>query len=218
MDEHAHRLRVRFARDLGIVGDGPAAGCLRCSPSRSLPHKGTPTFYPLKRMKDRMRNSHDPLRVHVLKQSSPTSPGSAVLLGGGKGEPHFKRKLQHPVRAKPGQNQSIATRKRVTERDLKSPFCAAEGWQLNWDEGEHCLSSAAACVLCKLSGRVAQPPNLTAKPKVSRRDGAAGCLFVWLLYFGQENKVTCCRAAPGKLIKCARNAPCNSCKISYYKM
>ena len=34
---------------------------------------------------------------------------------------------------------------------LCDPFCAASFWQVNWDEGEHCLSSAAACVLCKLS-------------------------------------------------------------------
>ena len=34
----------------------------------------------------RLRNSHDPLRVHVLKQSSPTTPELPALLGGGNGE------------------------------------------------------------------------------------------------------------------------------------
>jgi len=34
----------------------------------------------------RLRNSHDPLRVHVLKQSSPTTPELSPLLGGGQGE------------------------------------------------------------------------------------------------------------------------------------
>jgi hypothetical protein len=43
-----------------------------------LSHKGTPTFYPLKRMKDRMHNSRC-----ALRQCSPTSPGLAALLGGG---------------------------------------------------------------------------------------------------------------------------------------
>jgi hypothetical protein len=37
----------------------------------------------------RLRNSHDPLRVHVLKQSSPTSPDLPPLLGGGKGEEKY---------------------------------------------------------------------------------------------------------------------------------
>ena len=40
----------------------------------------------------RLRNSHDPLRGHVLKQSSPTTPELSPLLGGGKGEGKAKRK------------------------------------------------------------------------------------------------------------------------------
>jgi hypothetical protein len=65
------------------------------------------------------------------------------------------------------------------------PFCIAEGGRSNWEEGDnlphsgmlrwrltfrlcrnqHCLSSAAAHVVCGLLGRVAQPPNLIARPK-----------------------------------------------------
>jgi hypothetical protein len=35
------------------------------------------------RLVRRLRNSHDPLRVHVLKQCSPKSPDQPALLGGG---------------------------------------------------------------------------------------------------------------------------------------
>jgi hypothetical protein len=38
------------------------------------------------RLARRLRNSHDPLRVHVLKQSSPESPDQPVLLGGAQGK------------------------------------------------------------------------------------------------------------------------------------
>jgi len=37
------------------------------------------------RLVRRLRNSHDPLRVHVLKQSSPKSPDQLALLGGAQG-------------------------------------------------------------------------------------------------------------------------------------
>jgi hypothetical protein len=38
------------------------------------------------RLVRRLRNSHDPLRGHVLKQSSPTSPDQPALLGGAQGK------------------------------------------------------------------------------------------------------------------------------------
>ncbi|HTN92988.1 MAG TPA: hypothetical protein VMJ33_00240 [Gallionella sp.] len=38
------------------------------------------------RLVRRLRNSHDPLRVHVLKQSSPKSPDQPALLGGAQGK------------------------------------------------------------------------------------------------------------------------------------
>ena len=53
--------------------------------------KATPVYRPcgvpcVARLVRRLRNSHDPLRVHVLKQSSPTSPDQPALLGGAQGE------------------------------------------------------------------------------------------------------------------------------------
>jgi hypothetical protein len=44
------------------------------------------------RLVRRLRNSHDPLRVHVLKQSSPKSPDQPALLGGAQGEEKRKSK------------------------------------------------------------------------------------------------------------------------------
>ncbi|HTN93300.1 MAG TPA: hypothetical protein VMJ33_01820, partial [Gallionella sp.] len=37
------------------------------------------------RLVRRLRNSHDPLRGHVLRQSSPTTPDQPALLGGAQG-------------------------------------------------------------------------------------------------------------------------------------
>jgi hypothetical protein len=45
------------------------------------------------RLVRRLRNSHDPLRVHVLKQSSPEPPDQPALLGGAQGK---KSKIPKP--------------------------------------------------------------------------------------------------------------------------
>ena len=47
------------------------------------------------RLVRRLRNSHDPLRVHVLRQSSPTSPDQPALLGGAQGMKNKKQKQRH---------------------------------------------------------------------------------------------------------------------------
>jgi hypothetical protein len=144
-----------------------------------LPHKGTPTFYPLKRMKDRMHNSR-----FALRQSSPTAPGLPVLLGGG----------PRGISIKPIPTLAPSLKGRVrpchTHRaeDFSGcptwschplPLCAASGWQANWGvSAAPCSSSATGHVLCALLGRVAQTPNLTDKPKVpvGRCGGGPFCL------------------------------------------
>jgi hypothetical protein len=156
----------------------PLRGSLRCSPSRALPHKGTPTFYPLKRMKDRMRNSPWQTAHNAVYCGAQTVLADFPRLGCAtrrrKRGPQNRNSKTTPCpgfarteQKQPAQSADCAF--------FEIPFCAAEVWQLNWDEGEHCLSSAAACVLCKLSGRVAQPPNLTANPK-GRRSRVPFCL------------------------------------------
>ncbi len=49
------------------------------------------------RLVRRLRNSHDPLRVHVLKQSSPKSPDQPPLLGGAQGKKTQNSKIKHGV-------------------------------------------------------------------------------------------------------------------------
>jgi hypothetical protein len=49
------------------------------------------------RLVRRLRNSHDPLRVHVLKQSSPTPPDQPALLGGAQGRKSGNQKPKKRV-------------------------------------------------------------------------------------------------------------------------
>ncbi len=160
-----------------------------------LSHKGTPTFYPLKRMKDRMHNSR-----FALRQCSPTAPGLPVLLGGGPrgvcrdttGWSSIWRKTNSFFREHRAWNRHPL------------PLCAASVWPTNWGvSAAPCSSSAAGHVLCALLGRVAQTPNLLAKPKEpeGRRSGVA---FFWLTFLGEARKVTRCRAAPAPNHPCAK--------------
>ena len=182
-------------------------------PNKRAPHSTAPSGFPALLAKPggcatRPSRPHKTRSAAELRQCSPTSPGSAVLLGGGKGEPKKATSTPGPGCARTDRN--TATRKRVTAPS-ENPFCAASGWQSNWDEGDntprsgllrrrltlakpmlcrsqHCLSSAAGHGLCASLGRVAQPPNLTAKPKERRRGGAAGCPSLWLLSLGQARE------------------------------
>ena len=87
------------------AGGSPAAGIfLLLAQKKGTKENGTPFRRPcgfpcVARPAGRLRNS-----AHGLRQSSPTSPGSAALLGGGKGElQKAKFKTELLVRAKPGQ-------------------------------------------------------------------------------------------------------------------
>ena len=120
-----------------------------------------------------------------------------MLLGGGKGEPKNQLQPQHPVRALPGQTKNTATR---FARDcaFSKPLLRRFGLADKAGAlGEHCSSSAAACVLCKLLGRVAQPPLY----QLIRRnhEGAArqGALPFGYFRLGKQGKVTSRRATPG---------------------
>jgi hypothetical protein len=72
-------------------GVAPHASYLSCLAKKGNPKKAPPVCRRcavpcVARLPRRLRNSHDPLRVHVLKQSSPESPDQPVLLGGAQGK------------------------------------------------------------------------------------------------------------------------------------
>jgi hypothetical protein len=73
----------------------PHASYFSCLAKKSNPKKAPPVYRPcgvpcVARLVRRLRNSHDPLRVHVLKQSSPKSPDQPALLGGAQGMKNLK--------------------------------------------------------------------------------------------------------------------------------
>jgi hypothetical protein len=81
-----------------FAGGRPAAShfLLLCQ-NKVTKEKATPVCRPcgvpcVARLVRRLRNSHDPLRVHVLKQCSPTSPDQSALLGGAQGKKSEKPK------------------------------------------------------------------------------------------------------------------------------
>jgi hypothetical protein len=85
--------------NFNFAGGSPAAGYLLLHRQKKVTQeKATPIRHPfgipcVARLVRRLRNSHDPLRVHVLKQSSPNSPDQPALLGDGTGE--GKTKIQN---------------------------------------------------------------------------------------------------------------------------
>jgi hypothetical protein len=85
------QIKVNFA------GGCPATSHFSCLAKKSNQKKSPPVYRRfavpcVARLVRRLRNSHDPLRVHVLKQSSPKSPDQSALLGGAQGE---KSKIQN---------------------------------------------------------------------------------------------------------------------------
>jgi hypothetical protein len=85
-------------KQVNFAGGSPAAGYfLLLRQKKVTQEKATPIRHPfgipcVARLVRRLRNSHDPLRVHVLKQSSPTSPDQPALLGGAQGKAKRKSK------------------------------------------------------------------------------------------------------------------------------
>ena len=150
----------------------PLRGSLRCSPSRAAAQLALTdrTKRGLLRSSDSARRLPPAwLRYSAVEKGNPKS--------------NFKTLSGQS----PDSSKTPPRALRVTARS-QNPFCAASGWQSNWDEGEHCLSSAAGHALCAPLGRVAQPPNLTANPKEPRRGGAAGCPSLGLLSLGQARE------------------------------
>ena len=196
---------MRCARLIECRGQPDSWYLSFASPKERYQRKGDPVPPPsaslrvpcVARQAGRLRNSR-----YALRQSSPTSPGSAVLLGGGKGEP--QKQLQNPVRAKPGQTKRLATRI-ARDSAFSKPLLRRFGLADKAGAlGEHCSSSAAACVLCKLLGRVAQPPLY--QPIRRNPEGAArqGALLFGYFRLGKQEKVTSCRAAPDIQSHCAK--------------
>jgi hypothetical protein len=76
---------------INFAGGSPAAShfflsCQEKVTKKKAPPVCRPFGVPcVARLVRRLRNSHDPLRVHVLKQSSPKSPDQPALLGGAQG-------------------------------------------------------------------------------------------------------------------------------------
>ena len=173
-----------------IVGGSPTAGYLLLLRQKKVTQeKATPFRRPfgvpcVARQAGRLRNSA--LRASDSPRRLP--PARLCYSAVERGNPNGNFNTEPPVRALPGQTKNTATRFARDCTFSGVPFCAASVCRSNWDEGEHCSSSAAACVLCKLLGRVAQPPNLAGKPKEPRRGGAAGCPSLGLLSLGQTRE------------------------------
>jgi hypothetical protein len=80
-----------FKFNTKTVGGSPTASYLSCLAKKGNPKKATPVrrcfaVSCVARLVRRLRTSHDPLRGHVLKQSSPTTPDQPALLGGSQGK------------------------------------------------------------------------------------------------------------------------------------
>ncbi len=151
-----------------------AAGSLRCSPSRAAAELG----------------------LSGLRQSSPTSPGLAALLGGRKGD----AETNHPI--------PILTFPLKGKEPLPS-LPPGESWR----EGRKWRGSTLLCTppgspsapprfsekiggrrrgLSERVARVPQPPDLFGKPREARRVGAGGCPYCLVTcILGKQNKVTC---------------------------
>jgi hypothetical protein len=90
---------VRFASDL-IAGGSPAADHLSCFAKKRNRKKATPIHHPYgvpcaARQAGRLRNSR-----FALRQSSPTAPGLAALLGGGPREGKANPTLALPLKGR----------------------------------------------------------------------------------------------------------------------
>ena len=178
---------VFFRFEGNPVGGSPTASHFSCFAKKSNPKKATPDPPPLMGFPallvkpgdcaTRPSVSHKPCHAAELKQCSSTSPALPALLGGGYGDGNSKSKAVTP-RAPCARLVCIETKVWALMRPhcasgfdfafwvlTLCPFWIAEGEESNWEEGEHCLSSAAAHVVCGWLGRVAQPPNLIVRPK-----------------------------------------------------
>jgi hypothetical protein len=90
---------VVFQVKVNFAGGCPAANYFSCLAKKSNQKKSPPVYRPcgvpcVARLTRRLRNSHDPLRVHVLKQPSPKSPDQPPLLGGAQGKEKLNCKFK----------------------------------------------------------------------------------------------------------------------------
>jgi len=92
-------------KQINFAGGSPAASHFFLSCQEKVTKKKAPPVCRryavpcVARLVRRLRNSHDPLRVHVLKQSSPTTPDQPALLGGAQG-----RKSKNPKPSDKGEH------------------------------------------------------------------------------------------------------------------
>ncbi|GAO37609.1 hypothetical protein SCT_3045 [Sulfuricella sp. T08] len=121
-----------------------------------------------------------------LRQSSPKSPGPAALLGGGPRGPKSKTKPPHPALPGGEGNQNTGY---AHKTDLNPPL-----HRLGFS-GE---SGAVGCVCLRPKAEFNAAARFARKIEGSPK-GRCGwvpfCLVTYIL--GKQNKVTCCRAAPG---------------------
>ncbi|VVC82318.1 hypothetical protein [Sideroxydans sp. CL21] len=143
-------------------------------------------------------NSHDPLRVHVLKHIRRTTPVWSALLGGVQGRAIQNRtpKTSEAGNARLAQIQRRACNAHKTAFDFLSPVRRLDISPTSGGLGEHCPSSAVGHVLCALLGRVAQP-RLLVKYRGNPAGAAHRGRLLWVTFLGKTRKVTCCRATPG---------------------
>ena len=121
----------------------------------------------------RLRNSRDPLRGHALRQSSPTSPGPAVLLGGGSRGWNSKTKPPHP--ALPSR-EGIKIKYGLRPQDQIPPLHRLGFPKRSGAVGEDCLSAKR-----EFRSRPIFSEN-RGQPEGPVRRGA---LLFGYLYFGQ---------------------------------
>ncbi len=159
----------------------PLRGSLRCSPSRTAAELG--------------------LRPQTVLADFPR-PGSATRRrkrGTSKTKTKFKNRTPCPGKARTDQNKNT-TRNVRDFAFFEIPLLRRFVWAGQaGGVGEHCSSSAAACGLCKLSGRVAQPPSEWRGRRYPEGTAQWGGLLLGYLFLATQEKATSHRATPGKL-------------------
>ena len=174
----------------------------RKEPKKRRPQSAIPSGFPaLLGRSGFLINSHDPLRVHVLKhirQNSLTRLRYSVAEQGR--EKQIQKQNLQPAGGRKAPTYSKRQRGHLCPPyyafEFLSPVRRLDISPTSGDLGEHCPSSAAGHVLCALLGRVAQP-HLLAKYRGNPKGAANRGQLLWVTFLGKTRKVTCCQATPG---------------------
>jgi hypothetical protein len=200
-----------FCKPNKFAGGSPAAGhFLLCGQKKVTKEYAAPAHRPCGLLCAARRAGRLPPKVtsfgarnspsqiaRGLRQSSPTTPEPAVLLGGSHGNTNqlacHGQKLLFDVRRKPTLLRLI-------------PCAPPSSGVAPGDVGEHCASARncleemrmPALTVCNrgAGARVAQPPGATSSTGEPAGPANWGRLLL-VTFLGKTRKVTSCRAAPG---------------------